>query len=251
MLQHQVGGVVAEDAHARVAHDLAAGDVGHGRGQQVEDGLRDPGAVDVDAVEHHVDAPELVVLLDVCLFILVRRRPVGGNNRHADAYSCGHAAKGSLVPAHASHPLVLGAGVGVGSQVGPEARSDVVEGLRAEQVDRVQELAVLQQVPVAIPQPRDGVAVRERRPLLVTCVVVVVVAVAAALLPGPDALEAAAGDREALRGGPAGIMGPDSRVAVRGGRGRRRGRERLLGALLLLLLLEGEGQGQGDEGGGD
>jgi len=67
-----VHGVVAENAHARVADDLATGHVGHVGGQQVEDGLRDPGAVHVDAVKHHVGAGEAGVGLEVLL---------GGRNR--------------------------------------------------------------------------------------------------------------------------------------------------------------------------
>lgn len=67
----ELHGVVAEDAHAGLADNLAAGHVmGHVGGEEVEDGLGDPDAVDVDAVEHHVGAPEVLVLLDVGLVVM-------------------------------------------------------------------------------------------------------------------------------------------------------------------------------------
>lgn len=78
-------GVVAEHAHARrVAHDVAAGDVGDVGGHEGEHGRGDPDAVHVDAVEHNIEPAEADVAIEHCLvgrsdvFRGVERRKGGG-----------------------------------------------------------------------------------------------------------------------------------------------------------------------------
>lgn len=62
-----VHGVVAEYAHAGFTDDLAAWDIWEISGEQVQDGLRDPVAVDVDAVQHEEFALEDLILFDIGL----------------------------------------------------------------------------------------------------------------------------------------------------------------------------------------
>lgn len=61
--------VVAEDAHARVAHDLSSRDgIWQWSGEEGEDRLGDPGAVDVDPVKHDVIVFELFIFSKIILW---------------------------------------------------------------------------------------------------------------------------------------------------------------------------------------
>lgn len=71
MLVDLVASIVAKHAQAWVADDLAAGDVGDWRREKVYDGLGYPVAVHVYAGEHHVDALEFWVLLNIGLGVWV------------------------------------------------------------------------------------------------------------------------------------------------------------------------------------
>src|SRR5699024_5695686 len=137
-------------------------------------------------------------------------------------------------------PVVLCAGARVGGAIRGDAVPRLVERRGAEEVDRVQELAVLQQVAVAVPQAGDDVPVMDddggavralgRRlgsgPGTVSGPGLGVTHLA---LIGKDAGEAAVAHGEAPRGRPVGVLGPYAAVAVRaapittarGGRGRR------------------------------
>lgn len=91
-IHNHVHGVVAEDARAGIADDLASWDVWDSIREEAEDCLGDPGAVDVDSVEHHEDAPELLILLNVMLgkevnFLRIFQNFVIANERHLQRWA--------------------------------------------------------------------------------------------------------------------------------------------------------------------
>lgn len=170
----ELHGVVAEHAHARVAHDLPAGHVREVCGQEVEDGLGDPDAVHVHAVQHYVKATEALVALEHGLWLVSARRPArrwfffflvgwtrGGESSWSTSrrdmlrgrdrtYRRRHGSQGHLIPTYAPDPVVLPSRALVLGQVGGQPGVDVVDGRGAEQVGGVEELAVLCEVAVLV-----------------------------------------------------------------------------------------------------
>jgi len=86
---HQVHSIVAEDTKARVSDDFASWDyVREVCRKEVEYGLRNPSAVDVDTVKHDIDIAKLWVLGDIGLY-----RPFSKNISspmyHLQQWACG------------------------------------------------------------------------------------------------------------------------------------------------------------------
>lgn len=114
-----------------------------------------------------------------------------------------------------------------------DAMPHLVQRLRPEQIDRVQELAVLQQMAMAVPQPRNDMPFGDGH-IGVFCGCIAT--------PSPDSGKDAVLDREALGRWLVAVVSPDAVVAVH--------RERIteVGQEERVLLLVGISYNYGSDG---
>lgn len=151
-------------------------------------------------------------------------------NMRLKTYGGRHASKGSLIPSKTANPFIPRSDAGIRSNVLLQPPADISERLGPKQINRIEKLAVLEQVAVAVPEPRDNEAVSHlgvgTRPRIVAA----------------DLSEEAVCDGEAARRRLRFVLGTNPLVAIGLGRG---------GAGERLLALQREGEGDGGEDGED
>jgi hypothetical protein len=102
--------------------------------------------------------------------------------------------------------VILGTGIWVGIEILLDPGANILKRLATKKVDRVEKLAVLKQVAVAVPEPRDHIS---RAGVDVGRLEL------GYLLVGQDMAERAVSHREAPSVGPVIVEGCDALVAVR------------------------------------
>lgn len=105
-----------------------------------------------------------------------------------------------LIPSHASNPLLSSTGLRMSSDIVSQAAAYIVKGRSTKEVDRMEKLAILEQVAVTVPDTRNDEPRTDGQ---------------ARVVPGEDAGELSIFYSEALGHRLVDVVGTDALIAVR------------------------------------